>query len=241
MVQKILALSAGTRIPQSPTLLFFMMAAASVVSGQTGAQVDPLVEGQREPTLAVSVDDPLYAYCHFRDDDVVDMRLSYARADFRFAPVKPAGSLAATALRDTSCMYVPDADPTTVGVFYFIATPSSGVGIQFFSSTDLVHFSGITIIDMAMYVPGAQTAWAPEWWHDPKTGNYYFWVSVGAVPYSYNTSKTPYLVQFDPIRGSVAGTPAAITLSGTTPARRRRSSPHAIACFSISICSCLAR
>jgi hypothetical protein len=201
------------------TKIIFAAMLASCAFGQTTTEPE-YASQERKPLVPISPTNPLYTGCHFRDDDPVHMRLSYTtNAAANFVDVNSQGSFSVPggSLRDTSCMYVPNEEyPLLNGTFYFLATPSSGVGIQFFSSTDLVNFSGITTINMAHYAPGAVTAWAPEWWHDPNSGNYYFWVAVGMVPYSYNTAKTPYLVQFNPATASVVGTPKPVVLNGTT-------------------------
>jgi len=121
-------------------------------------------------------------------------------------------------MRDPSVIYDPDS-----ATFYFIVTPPPGqTTVQFFSSTDLVTFSRIKLIDMASYVPGAVTAWAPEWWHDLQTGEYYFFLSISTAPdgrTSSTAAMTPYLVPFDPVAGEVAGSVKSVPLQGTTQSR----------------------
>ena len=168
--------------------------------------------------LPISPVKPLYLYSHFRDNDALHLRLSYSSTATDWREVNPQGSFSGTAMRDPSIMYVAGNQ-----TFYFIVTPPPGqTQIQFFSSTDLVNFSAIRMIDMAAYVPGAVTAWAPEWWHDPQDGKFYFFVSI-STDLQGRTSSTaimaPYLLQFDPVKGEVVGSPRPIPLQGTTQGR----------------------
>jgi hypothetical protein len=119
-------------------------------------------------------------------------------------------------------MYVPHENPLLSGTFYFIVTPAVGTKVQFFSSADLMNFSPITTIDITALVPGATVAWAPEWWHDPRDGQYYFFIGVSTDPEGASSSTAvmlPYLVPFNPASASPSGTPAAIPLSRTTQKR----------------------
>lgn len=170
----------------------------------------------------VSAYDPLYLYAHFRDTDVTHLRLSYSTSATGWNEVNPQGSFSAGALRDPSVMYVPNADPSLTGTFYFITTPAIGTEVQFLSSTDLINFSPITTLDMAAMVPGATTTWAPEWWHDPRDGNDYFFISLSTDP-NGGTSSTapmaPYLVHFNPVAAAVIGQPIPLQLTGTTQGR----------------------
>ena len=171
----------------------------------------------------MSPNNPLYLYAHFRDTDVVHLRLSYSsdRA-ISWQDVNPEGSFRAQALRDPSIIYVPNANPLLTGTFYFIVTPAVGSNVQFFSSDDLMNFSPITTIDIAALVTGATVAWAPEWWHDPRDGQYYFFIAVSSDPEGASSSTAvmlPYLVPFNPASASPSGFPVAIPLSGTTQKR----------------------
>jgi hypothetical protein len=154
---------------------------------------------------------------------VVHPRLSYSsdRA-ISWQDLNPQGSFSAQALRDPSIMYVPDANPLLTGTFYFIVTPAVGTEVQFFSSADLMNFSPITTIDIAALVPGATVAWAPEWWHDPRDGQYYFFIAVSTDPEGASSSTAvmlPYLAPFNPSSARVGGAPVPIPPSGTTQKR----------------------
>jgi hypothetical protein len=174
------------------------------------------------PILASSAY-PLYLYAHFRDDDHADLRLSYStHSATNWHDVNPAGSLHAQAMRDPSILYIPNADPQLPGTFYFVVTPAAGAKIQFFSSKDLVDFSPIVDIDMSALVPGTTVAWAPEWWHDPQDGKYYFFVSLSSDPAGKTSSTAimmPYLVPFSPADAAIAGPAISVMLSGTTQNR----------------------
>lgn len=173
--------------------------------------------------ISASPDNPLYLYSHFRDDDDVHLRLSFShRAATDWADVNPQGSFTAPLIRDPSVMYVPNPDPAQTGTFYFLVTPAVGTKVQFFSSSDLVNFSPITDVDIASLVPGATVAWAPEWWHDPKDGNDYFFISVSMDPdgaVSSTAPMVPYLVPFSPATGAATGNPIEIGLFFTTQNR----------------------
>jgi hypothetical protein len=171
----------------------------------------------------VSAENPLYLYSHFRDDDHTHLRLSYSHhAAIDWYDVNPAGSYSSAAMRDPSIMYVPNANPLLTGTFYFIVTPASGAKLQFFSSVDLVNFSPIITIDMSVLVPGTQVAWAPEWWHDPQDGNYYFFVALSNDPAGKTSSTAlmmPYLVQFNPASAAVMSAAIPLVLYGSTQNR----------------------
>ncbi len=170
---------------------------------------------QSGPVPEVSGANPLYLYAHFADDDVTHLRIAHSRDARSYSEIDELGVYAARSFRDPSIMLVPGANSSLPGTYYVLATPSTACRVQFVSSDDLIAFKTGPVIDMSIYVPDCQTAWAPEWWQDPN-GNTYFWISVGTAPYSYKTRKTPYLVQFDPLSGSVIGTPVAVELNGTT-------------------------
>jgi len=170
----------------------------------------------------VSPESPLYLYAHFRDTDQAHLRFSYSPSATDWKDVNPRGSFSAQALRDPSIMYVPSIDPNAAGTFCFIVTPALGTLVQFFSSQDLVNFSTITTIDMGAMVPGAAVAWAPEWWHDPQDGNFYFFIAISTDPdgaASTTAQMTPWLVPFDPVAGAVTGAAVPVALSGTTQGR----------------------
>ena len=125
-------------------------------------------------------------------------------------------------MRDPSVTYVPSLDPDSTGTFYFVVTPAVQPKIQFFSSTDLVNFSSIVQIDIASLVPGTYIAWAPEWWHDPKDGKYYFFVALSPDPNGKISSTAvmmPYLIPFSPSEGRVTGAAIPVSLSGSTERR----------------------
>jgi hypothetical protein len=119
-------------------------------------------------------------------------------------------------------MYIPNSDPGLTGTFYFIVTPAAGAKVQFFSSRDLVNFSPIVDIDLSAMVPGTTVAWAPEWWHDPQDGKYYFFVALSSDPAGKTSSTAlmmPYLVPFSPADARPTGDAVAIPLSGSTENR----------------------
>ena len=150
------------------TLLGLLTLVASL-SGQDRART----------TIAVSPTNPLYLYAHFRHTDVVHLWLSYSSDKaISWQDVNPKGSFSAQALRDPSVMYMPHENPLLTGTFYFIVTPAVGTKVQFFSSADPINFSPITTIDITALVPGPTVAWAPRWWHDPRNGQYYFFIAV---------------------------------------------------------------
>lgn len=174
-------------------------------------------------TINASPESPLYLYSHFRDDDVADLRFSYSRHPATiWNDVNSMGSLHAEIMRDPSVTYVPGSGPQSTGTFYFVVTPAVDAKIQFFSSTDLVTFSPIVEIDMSALVPGTYVAWAPEWWHDPQDGKYYFFVALSDDPAGATSSTAPmmpYLIPFSPADGRVMGSPIPLTLWGTTEQR----------------------
>lgn len=156
---------------------------------------------------------PAFLYSHFRDDDATRLRLSWSLNGADWTDLDANGSFQAQNLRDPSVTW-------SNGTFYFLATPAVDAKIQFFSSTDLVHFSGIALIDMASYVPGATAAWAPEWWLDADGGIYFFVaVSTASNPLDYRTAFTPWLVHFNPSTGTVLGAPLVVQVNGTSEGR----------------------
>jgi Glycosyl hydrolases family 43 len=163
----------------------------------------------------VSPQTPLYVLAHMRDDSQ-NLHIGYSMDGGLFTDTR-AGYSAPGYLRDPSMLYVN-------GVFYFVtstsqqtisgcaAAPFDSNQIQYFTSIDLVNFTAITQVPLG--ISGICSAWAPRFFTDPVSGNYYVTVFVGPV----NAPNSLYIAQFTPATGTF-GTFTQISLSGeaTTP------------------------
>jgi Glycosyl hydrolases family 43 len=158
----------------------------------------------------VSPATPLYVLAHMRDDSQ-NLHIGYSMDGVLFADVR-GGYSAPGYLRDPSMLYVN-------GVFYFVtstsqqtisgcaAAPFDSNQIQYFTSIDLVNFTAITQVPLG--ISGICSAWAPRFFTDPVSGNYYVTVFVGPV----NAPNALYIAQFTPSTGTF-GSFTQIPLSG---------------------------
>lgn len=162
-----------------------------------------------------------YLWAHFRDDDQLNMRLSMSNDDLNWVDIASQGTFGVQApdsLRDPSVLY-------ENGVFYFTASPSGAnpSKIHLFSSRTLRpgSFSGITLLDVSTFAPGATAVFAPELWHDPSSGFDYLWmpVSTASNPNALNAPFTMYLGRINLVTGAFVGIPQVVTINGTSQHR----------------------
>lgn len=158
---------------------------------------------------------PLYLLAHMRDDSQ-NLHIGYSQDGQLFTDIR-AGYSSPGYLRDPSVLYAN-------GKFWFVAsqaqqtitgcTPATFTsnGLQFFSSTDLIHFSSMSQIVIAS--SGICSAFAPRFFTDPVSGNYYVTEFAGA---SSTPGSTIYISQFNATSGTF-GSFTALTVSGDSGA-----------------------
>jgi hypothetical protein len=158
---------------------------------------------------------PTFLMAHSRDDNQ-GLWLAYSSDAVNWNDIDRNGSMQGSttynALRDPGVVF-------SGGVYYFAATPITGCQVQFWNSSDLVHFSAITTINLATPIAGCTASWGPRFFTDPATGNQYFWIAVSFDPSAGAVGAfTTYLVPIN-LAANTIGTPVAITLNGTTTGR----------------------
>lgn len=153
--------------------------------------------------FSASASTPLDVFCHMRDDSD-GLWISYSMDGTNWQEAQIAAASLSNSIRDPSCMYVPSQNK-----FYFVATSNgvSATGIAYWTSTDLQTFTTITY---PVVNGSALSVYAPEFFLDPVSGNYY----VIAAPSLASNTRVPYIAQFTPSTGTF-GTWSPLTLNGT--------------------------
>lgn len=134
---------------------------------------------------------PNYAFAHFRDDNQ-QLYISWSMDATNWQSISPQ-PLDPIYVRDPSFYY-----NTVLNKFEFVTSEpqiSTTCGSFAFSSTGFQYFNSATLLtgsfsSVTNIIPTASlcTVWAPEWFHDPISGNQYVIVSTG-------TSTTPNTIK----------------------------------------------
>ncbi len=131
-------------------------------------------------SINVSPTNPLILFAHFRADDQ-SLYLDYSRDYLNYRSVSKQPLLVQPYVRDVSVMY-----SAATSTFWFISSPATLSTIacqaQFWSSTDLIHYSSPQLVDISAAVGGGANCsiFAPEW---NTTSTIGFWSGTGDGTY----------------------------------------------------------
>lgn len=152
-----------------------------------------------------------YIYPHFTDTDQTHLRIDTSEDGHTWTRNDPVCG-AFYQLRDPSIVQ-------EGGTSYFVYSNGTPTSVGFFSTADLDECPNVRAIDLAPWIPGITSAWAPEFYKDPVSGALGFFVSVPFSPLVLwtTTPMYPYFVRID-LAGNVESVERVI-LSGTTNAR----------------------